>query len=53
MGTYVERVAVGKKWKKYELKCHLHNEITLIYVGFKVYTGTVWADDAEFVEVGK
>ena len=53
LGTYVERIVVGKKWEKYELKCRLHNEITQIYVGFKVYSGTVWADDANFVEVNK
>ncbi len=51
LGTYVERVTVEKKWKKYELKCRLHNEINIIYVGFKVYTGTVWADDVRFEEV--
>ena len=50
-GTYVKRVMVGKKWNKYELKCRLHNELPLAYVGFKVYTGTVWADDVEYVEV--
>ena len=53
LGTYVERVVVDRTWKKYELKCRLHNEITKIYVGFKVYQGTVWADDASFVEVVK
>ncbi|MBT4482058.1 MAG: hypothetical protein HOC71_00095, partial [Candidatus Latescibacteria bacterium] len=53
LGTYVEQVTVGKKWEKYELKCRLHNEINMIYVGFKVYRGTVWADDADFVEVGR
>jgi hypothetical protein len=50
-GTYVKRVMVGKEWKQYELKCRLHNGINLIYVGFKVYTGTVWADDAAFAEM--
>ena len=49
-GTYVKRVDVGKKWRKYELKCRIHNEITKAYVSFKVYTGTVWADDAEVAE---
>jgi hypothetical protein len=52
-GTYVERVSVGREWKQYELKCRLHNGINSIYVGFKVYTGTVWADDASFTEVVK
>ncbi len=51
LGTYVERVIVGKSWKKYDLKCRLHNEITLIYAGFKVYSGTVWADDAHIEEI--
>ncbi len=51
LGTYVERIMVGREWKKYELKCRLHNELTNTYVGFKVYTGTVWADDASYVEV--
>ena len=44
-GTYVKRVTVGTKWAKYTLPCRIHNEITKAYVGFKVYTGTVWADD--------
>ena len=51
LGTYVERVMVGRQWKKFDLKCRLHNELTKAYVGFKVYSGTVWADDAEYVEV--
>jgi len=51
-GTYVKRVTAGKKWAKYSLKCRLHNELTKVYVGFKVYTGTVWADDAEIEEAG-
>ena len=50
-GTYVKRVTVGKEWKQYELKCRLHNWVNLVYVGFKVYTGTVWADDARYEEV--
>ncbi len=50
-GTYVQRVTVGKEWKQYELKCRLHNGINQVYVGFKVYSGTVWADDASIVEV--
>ena len=49
--NYVKRVIIDKKWKKYELKCRLHNEITKAAVGFKVYTGTVWADDAVFEEL--
>ena len=52
IGTYVERVMVGMSWGKYELKCRLHNELYWAYVGFKVYTGTVWADDAELKEIG-
>ncbi|MCE5251991.1 transglutaminase-like domain-containing protein, partial [bacterium] len=52
-GTYIERVSVGKTWRKYELKCRIHNEITKAYVGFKVYTGTVWADDAGYEEIKK
>lgn len=51
-GTYVERVIVGRKWRKYELRCRLHNNLTDAYTGFKVYTGTVWADDAAIEEVG-
>ncbi|MBN1294019.1 MAG: transglutaminase domain-containing protein [Candidatus Latescibacteria bacterium] len=50
-GTYVERVEVGREWKKYELRCRLNNELTKAYVGFKVYSGTIWADDAQFIEV--
>jgi len=52
-GTYVKRVNVGKSWKKYELKCRLHNELTDAYVGFKVYESTVWADDMRFEEMKK
>ncbi len=52
-GTYVERVSVGREWKRYSLPCRLHNEIFRAYVGFKVYTGTVWADDAEIIEAGR
>jgi hypothetical protein len=52
-GTYIERVTVGKTWKKYELKCRIHNEITQAYIAFKVYTGTVWADDVSYLEVKK
>jgi hypothetical protein len=50
-GTYSRQVTVGREWKRYELKCRLHNELTELYVGFKVYSGTVWADDAEYREV--
>jgi len=50
--SYVKRISVGKKWKKYELKCRLHNEIQIIYVGFKVYNNTIWADDANIIEAG-
>ena len=50
LGTYVERVAVGTSWQRYELKCRLHNEMNQVYVGFKVYTGTVWADEARYEE---
>jgi hypothetical protein len=50
-GTYHQRVMIGKEWRKYELPCRLHNWINQVYVGFKVYTGTVWADDAGIVEV--
>ncbi|MHB9028905.1 MAG: transglutaminase domain-containing protein [Candidatus Latescibacterota bacterium] len=52
-GTYVERVNVGREWKQCDLKCRLHNGINTVYVGFKVYTGTVWADDASCTEVSK
>ena len=52
-GTYVKRVSVGKSWKIYELKCRLTNEITKAYVGFKVYTGTVWADDVCYEEINR
>ncbi|MFC1651271.1 hypothetical protein ACFL2X_06840, partial [Candidatus Latescibacterota bacterium] len=45
-GTYVKSVSVGETWSKYELRCRLNSEITKAYVGFKVYSGTVWADDA-------
>ena len=51
-GTYVKRVETGKAWKQYSLPCRLNNELTKVYVGFKVYTGTVWADDASFEETG-
>lgn len=50
-GTYVKRITVGREWKQYELKCRLHNWVNQVYVGFKVYTGTVWADDARIEEV--
>ncbi len=50
-GTYVERVSVGREWKRYELKCRLHNGVNQAYVGFKVYTGTVWADDVSYTEI--
>lgn len=52
-GTYVKRVTVGRKWEKYDLVCRIHNELTKAYLGFKVYSGTVWADDAAIAEVGK
>lgn len=52
-GTFSKRVQVGKEWKRYEMKCRLHNELTDLYVGFKVYSGIVWADDAEYHEVGR
>lgn len=52
-GTYVKRVMAGKSWEKYDLMCRLNNEITKVYVGFKVYTGTVWADDVTYEEVGE
>ena len=51
LGIYVKRVTVGKSWKKYELKCRLHNKLARLFAGFKVYTGTVWADDAQYKEV--
>ena len=63
--VYVKRFIVWKSWKKYELKCRLHNEVGKplknyysetkphgIDIGFKIYTGTVWADDAHYEEVG-
>jgi hypothetical protein len=49
--AFIKRIKVGTKWRKYELKCRLHNEINKIYVGFKLYTGTIWADDADIVEI--
>jgi hypothetical protein len=52
-GTYSERISVGPEWQRYELKCRLHNQLTSVWVGFKVYNGTVWADDATVAEVGK
>ncbi len=51
--SYVKRVKVGKKWAKYTLPCRINNEMTKAYVGFKVYSGTVWADDISVVEAGK
>ena len=50
-GTYVERVNVGKKWKEYTLKCRLHTGIGQVYAAVKVYTGTVWADEAAVKQV--
>ncbi len=50
-GTYVKRVTVGTGWQEYRLPCRLHNELREAYVGFKVYRGTVWADDALLEEV--
>lgn len=52
LGNYVERVEVGTEWRKYELKCRLHNRLTKAVIGFKVYSGTVWADDIEYQEAG-
>ena len=51
-GTWTQRVEVGREWKQYRMVCRLHNELTKAYVGYKVYTGTVWADDASLVEIG-
>ena len=45
-GTFVKRVNVGTDWEQFRLPCRLHSEIFDAYVGFKVYRGTVWADDA-------
>jgi hypothetical protein len=50
-GVYVDRVTVGREWRKYELPCRLHNTLTNLYLGFKVWTGTVWADDLEYREM--
>jgi hypothetical protein len=50
-GTYVQRVTVGTDWREYRLPCRLHNELREAYIGFKVYRGTVWADDALLEEV--
>lgn len=50
-GVYSERIEVGREWQRYELRCRLHNELTTAWVGFKLYGGTVWADDAELIEV--
>jgi hypothetical protein len=52
-GTYVERVSVGRDWQRFELKCRLHSQLTSAWVGFKVYHGTVWADDADLTETGR
>lgn len=52
-GTYVTRVTAGRAWKQYSMTCRLHNELTKIYVGYKVYSGTVWADDAAVRDVTK
>lgn len=52
-GTYAERVQVGREWKRYDLKCRLHNQLTTVWVGFKVYHGTVWADDASVREADR
>ncbi|MFC1606481.1 transglutaminase domain-containing protein [Candidatus Latescibacterota bacterium] len=51
LGIFSKQVLVGKKWKQYELKCRLHNEMIKAFVGIKVYTGTVWADDIGYTEV--
>ncbi|MBN1291425.1 MAG: transglutaminase domain-containing protein [Candidatus Latescibacteria bacterium] len=53
LGIYVNHVMVEKTWKRYELKCRLHNEMTKAFTGFKVYSGTVWADDVGYEEVGE
>jgi hypothetical protein len=50
-GTFVKRVNVGTEWEQFQLPCRLHNEIFDAYVGFKVYSGTVWADDARLETV--
>ena len=50
-GLFNKAVTVGRKWKRYELKCRLHNELTFASVGFKVLKGTVWADDVGYEEV--
>ncbi|OGD22451.1 MAG: hypothetical protein A2W03_02480 [Candidatus Aminicenantes bacterium RBG_16_63_16] len=50
-GTYVERVEVGRSWRKYTLKCRLHTGIEQAYVAVKVYTGTVWVDEAAVEQV--
>jgi hypothetical protein len=52
-GTYVKRVTVGETWAKYELKCRLNSEITKAYAGFKVYSGTVWADNIAVNEISR
>ena len=52
-GQFHKAVTLGTSWQRYEIKCRLHNELTLASVGVKVLTGTVWADDAEYVEIGR
>lgn len=52
-GTYCERITAGRAWKRYELKCRLHNQLTTAFVGFKVMHGTVWVDDASVMEVSR
>jgi hypothetical protein len=45
--VYVERVIVGREWKKYELPCRLHNTLTNLYLDLKsgpVRSGrTMWS----------
>ncbi|MFC1606983.1 transglutaminase domain-containing protein [Candidatus Latescibacterota bacterium] len=50
-GQFHKEITLDTKWKRYEIKCRLHNELTLASVGFKILKGTVWADDVEFSEV--
>ncbi len=51
-GLYAERVTVSREWKRYELNCRLHSQLTAAWVGYKIYHGTVWADDATIREAG-
>jgi hypothetical protein len=52
-GQFHQEVVVGTQWQRYEIKCRLHNELTLASVGIKVLDGTVWADDVEYREVNR